>query len=101
MRRSKQRSSRPAVQRKSERLQVRLDAPAKRMLERAASYRHESISEFVLGTALEEAERIVQRSEVVTLTDRDWAQFFEALENPPAPNATLQRAFERYKKATG
>ena len=44
---------------KQERLQIRLDAHAKNVLQRAAGYRRKALSQFVLGTALEEAERII------------------------------------------
>lgn len=86
---------------KEERLQVRLDTRAKNLLQRAADYEHKSVSQFVLSTALENAERIVNAHEVVTLSPRDWNVFFAALDKPPAPNAKLKQAFKRYKKARG
>ena len=49
-----------AVEAKDERLQVRLDAQAKSVLQRAAGYRHETVSQFVLSTALEQAERVIR-----------------------------------------
>jgi uncharacterized protein (DUF1778 family) len=84
---------------KDDRLQVRLDAEAKRVLQRAARYRHKSVSQFVLATALEEAERVIRENEAVTLSGADWKVFYDALTNPPAPNAALRKAFAKYKKA--
>ncbi len=84
---------------KQERLQMRLDAQAKEVLQRAASDRHKSLSQFVLGTALEEAERVIRENETVTLSDADWKVFYDALTNPPAPNAALRRAYDKYRKA--
>jgi uncharacterized protein (DUF1778 family) len=86
---------------KDDRLQVRLDAEAKRVLQRAANYRRKSVSQFVLATALEQAEKVIRENEVVTLAAADWKLFYDALTHPPAPNAALRRAFARYKKATG
>lgn len=86
---------------KDDRLQVRLDAESKSLLQRAASYRRKTVSQFVLATALEEAEKVIRENEVVTLSDRDWAVFYDLLTNPPAPNAALRKAFAKYKKATG
>jgi uncharacterized protein (DUF1778 family) len=86
---------------KGERLQVRLDARAKRVLRRAASYRRKTVSQFVLSTALEEAERVIRSNEVVTLSDPDWKRFYAVLIKPPAPNAALRKAFRRYRKAHG
>ncbi|MBP7063295.1 DUF1778 domain-containing protein [Ferrovibrio sp.] len=86
---------------KDDRLQVRLDAEAKHMLQRAASYRHKTVSQFVLATALEEAEKVIRENEVVTLSGPDWKIFYDALTNPPEPNAALRKAFAKYKKLTG
>jgi uncharacterized protein (DUF1778 family) len=86
---------------KDDRLQVRLDAASKAVLQRAASYRHKTVSQFVLATALEEAEKVIRENEVVTLSGPDWKIFYDALTNPPAPNAALRKAFAKYKKATG
>ena len=85
---------------KDDRLQVRLDARAKNVLQRAASYRHKTVSQFVLGSALDEAEKVIRENEAVTLSAPDWKVFFDALTNPPAPNAALRKAFANYKKAT-
>jgi uncharacterized protein (DUF1778 family) len=85
---------------KSERLQVRLDARAKTVLQRAASYSHQTVSQFVLNTALEQAERVIRQHEVITLSDPDWAAFYDALTSPPAPNAALRKAFERHGNLT-
>ena len=86
---------------KQERLQIRLDAHAKNVLQRAAGYRRKALSQFVLGTALEEAERVIQENELVTLSNADWQVFYAALTNPPAPNAALRKAYARYRQAEG
>ena len=86
---------------KENRLQVRLDARSKSVLQRAAGYRHRTVSQFVLSTALEAAERVIRENEIVTLTGPDWKSFYDALARPPAPNAALRKAFARYKKTGG
>jgi uncharacterized protein (DUF1778 family) len=86
---------------KESRLQVRLDAASKSVLQRAADYRHKSVSQFVLSTALEEAEKIVRENEVASLSSADWTIFFDALIDPPPPNAELRKAFAKYQKARG
>jgi len=90
-----------AAEIKDDRLQVRLDAASKSVLQRAASYRRKTISQFVLATAMEEAGKVIRENEVVTLSGPDWKVFYDALTNPPAPNAALRKAFAKYKKATG
>ncbi len=86
---------------KADRLQVRLDAESKAVLQRAASYRRKTVSQFVLATALEEAEKVIRENEAVTLSGPDWKIFYDALTDPPAPNAALRKAFAKYKKAAG
>lgn len=86
---------------KDDRLQVRLDAESKTVLQRAAGYRHKTVSQFVLATALEEAQRVIRENEVVTLSGPDWKVFYDALTNPPEPNAALRKAFAKYKKSNG
>lgn len=90
-----------AAETKDDRLQVRLDAESKSVLQRAASYRHKTVSQFVLATALEEAEKVIRENEIVTLSSPDWKLFYDALTDPPAPNAALRKAFAKYKKAAG
>jgi uncharacterized protein (DUF1778 family) len=84
---------------KDERLQVRLDDLKKAKLQRAANYTHTTLSEFVLETALERADEVIQEHEVITLSDREWTRFMDALAKPAAPNATLKKALARYKKS--
>jgi uncharacterized protein (DUF1778 family) len=78
-----------------------LDAESKSVLQRAASYRHKTVSQFVLATALEEAAKVIRENEIVTLSSSDWKVFYDALTNPPAPNAALRKAFAKFKKTAG
>jgi uncharacterized protein (DUF1778 family) len=85
---------------KDDRLQVRLDVVSKGVLQRAAGYRRKTVSQFVLASALEAAERVISENEVVGLSGADWTVFFDALTNPPPPNAALRKAFAKYRKTT-
>jgi uncharacterized protein (DUF1778 family) len=84
---------------KQDRLQLRLDARSKHILQRAANFRRKSLSQFVLSTALEEAEKVVREETVVTLSEADWKVFYDALVTPPAPNAALRKAYRKYRKS--
>lgn len=87
------------IEAKDARLQVRLDADAKERLQKAASYRRETVSEFVLTTALGEADRVISEHETITLSSSDWQLFMAALEDPPPPNDELRTAYRRYAAA--
>jgi uncharacterized protein (DUF1778 family) len=87
---------------RSERFDARLSPDDKQLLDRAAELTGRSLSEFVLTSAREAAQRTIERYEVMVLRDpRDQAAFIEAMLNPPAPSRRLRRAFQRYRRATG
>jgi uncharacterized protein (DUF1778 family) len=79
-----------AAETKGDRIQVRLDAGSKAVLKRAARYRHKTVSQFVLATALEEAEKVLRENEMVMLSGPDWTIFYDALTDPPARSAGAQ-----------
>ncbi len=83
---------------KQERMHIRLDSLSKQKLERAAAYAHKSLSEFVLGQALNAADEVIHEHETLTLSRADWDVFLSALENPPRPNAKLKQAFAEHKQ---
>ena len=71
---------------KQERMHIRLDTLSKQKLEKAASYSHKKLSEFVLTQSLAAAESIISEHEHIMLSNNDWKMFLDALENPPAKN---------------
>ena len=81
-----------------QRLHIRLDGDSKRKLERAATYAHRSLSEFVLSRALDAADAVIAEHETIRLTDADWQVFLDALEHSPEPNARLRQAFVEHDK---
>ncbi len=81
---------------KENRLNIRCDNHARQLLDKAASYVHVSISEFVLSNALASAERVVQEYESITLKPKDFEAFLAALDAPAKPNAALKRASKRH-----
>jgi len=55
-----------------------------------------TINKFLIQAALEKAERILGKNQVVALSREDAKRFFKALDNPPEPNAKLLKAVEDY-----
>ena len=84
---------------KQERMHIRLDTESKQKLEKAASYSHEKLSEFVLSQSLTATESVISEHEQITLSQPDWDLFLDALENPPAKNAKLTEALAFHKKS--
>lgn len=85
-------------QSKRERMHLRLNTVAKRKLERAASYAHKSVSEFVLLRALEAADEVIEAQEQNVLSAADWQAFYRALDKPPRPNKALKEGFRWYRQ---
>ena len=76
---------------RSERIDIRISAEAKRLLQEAASARHKTVSEFVLDSALHAAQEAVLERRYFRLNAQQWEAFMAALEAPPKPHARLER----------
>lgn len=87
--------------RKENRLQIRIDDETYSILEKAAHYRHGSLSTFVREASLKEAKKIIRDHqndpENMALSNQDWSLLMDALEGQKQPNETLQKAYEHYK----
>ena len=83
---------------KRERLEARVSAEQKALLQRAADLQGRTLSDFIIGSAQRAAEEIIREHTVITLTAQDSRAFVEALLNPPAPNERLRAAAARYKQ---
>lgn len=91
----------PVTEIKKDRMQIRIDAHAKKIIERAAGYARKSVSEFVINHSLAAAERILEECEKITLPDDDWDALYEALVHPPEPNEALKTAYKKYRRVKG
>ncbi|NTU43150.1 MAG: DUF1778 domain-containing protein [Nitrospirales bacterium] len=78
---------------RTEKLDLRLSKSAKQTLQDAATTVHKSVSEFVLETALSEAESRLSDRRVFTLDAEQWDAFIAALDAPPRRHARLERLF--------
>lgn len=81
---------------KQERINIRLQLNAKQALERAASLEGKSVSNFILSSALAQAERTIQEHEMLALNKLESEAFLEALDRPVCFNETLLAAIEQY-----
>lgn len=85
---------------RDDRLQVRVDATAKRRLEEAASEVHLSLSAFVLQAAQNKADDVLAERDVIRLSSNAAAAFEEALARPARVNDKLAQALARPTKFT-
>lgn len=82
----------------SSRIDARLRPEQKSRIERAASLKGTSVSEFMIQNADEAAIRTIQEYESWALATRDRDAFVKALLHPPSPNAALRKAAQRYRQ---
>lgn len=80
------------------RLEARISRETKALWERAAAVQGRKMTEFVVNSAVEAAQRVLRENELANLTRHDKIAFVEALLNPPSPNARLRNAAERHAR---
>ncbi len=80
---------------RDQRLDLRLPAADKALLEQAVAHRHMNITSFVLAVVLPEARKILSEAESVTLSAKDSERVMAYLDQPPAPTPTLLSAAAR------
>lgn len=78
---------------RTEKLDLRLTRAAKQTLQAAATAQRKSVSEFVLDSALSEAEERLADRRVFVLNAKSWDAFMTALDAPPRRHAHLERLF--------
>jgi uncharacterized protein (DUF1778 family) len=83
---------------REERLGFRVDEPTKALIERAAQLERRKLTDYCMTALMEAARRTIAGHEILVLSERDRAVFFETLVNPPASNERLERAFAEHKR---
>lgn len=80
------------------RFDVRLPSSLKALLERAAELGNfRSFTEFILASAREKAEQIVEEHDAILRSEEDRRIFFEAVLNPAKPSQKLKDAALEYE----
>lgn len=74
------------------RLNFRVDASTKSLIERAAALQNRKVTDYCLGVLTDAARRTVTEAEGLVLSPRDRAAFFDALMSPPERPERLDRA---------
>ncbi len=81
----------------SARLEARISKELHYTLKRAAALQSRSITDFVVTAVQEEAENVIEQSEILRLSMADREHFAAALLSPPKPAPALKRAFARHR----
>jgi len=81
-----------------ERLEARISPEQKALMQRAANLEGDTLTHFVVSSALHASEERIRQHTVLVLTPLESRQFVEALLDPPAPNAALRAAAVHYEQ---
>lgn len=79
---------------REDRLNFRLNAAHKRLIERAASALGQSVTEFAVSSLVRDARKALHENETTVLSDRDRELFLAMLD--AEPNEELKRAARAY-----
>jgi len=85
---------------RGERLETRVTADQKSLIERAAALQGRTVTDFVLTSVQEAALRAIDEHQRIDLSIRDSEAFVEALLNPCPVNDRLRDTVRRYRRLT-
>ncbi len=78
-------ASQPTVERRSEKIDFRVSPTVKAKLQAAAAITRCSVSDFIIASALSQAENALADRTVFRLDAETWEAFQKALDAPPRP----------------
>ena len=84
---------------KQDRIGARVPHDVYETLCRAAELTGATVNQFLVQSALKEAQVVIEREDVIRLSPRDWSWLLDLMENPPKPNTKLKAAMKFYEKA--
>ena len=86
------------TQDKTARIDLRVDAATKHMVERAADLLGQTVASFSVSKLTVAAQEVIDKYERVRLSDRDRDRFLEILDQEEQPNAALLKAAKRHSE---
>ena len=84
---------------KVDRIGARVPHELYETLRRAAELTGATLNQFLVQSALKEAQAVIERETAMHLSREDWNWVLDLLDNPPEPNSKLKAAVERYREA--
>lgn len=86
---------------RAERLEARVTAEQKNLIERAAALQGRSVTDFVLASVQDAARRAIEEHQRLALSVRDSEAFVDALLKPTPVNDRLRDTVRRYRARAG
>jgi uncharacterized protein (DUF1778 family) len=79
------------------RITARVSDRVRVTLEQAAELLGSTVNQFVVQTAYQEAQRVVERESVIRLSQKDARAVLSLFDHPPKPNPRLKHAVKTFK----
>jgi len=79
------------------RITARVSDSVRVTLEQAAELLGATVNQFVVQTAFQEAQRMIEREAVIRLSQKDARKVLSLLDHPPKPNKRLKDAVKEFK----
>lgn len=89
-----------SISKENQRVSARVPAHVYDTLTEAAGLMGATLNQFLVQSALEKAQEVIESERLIKMTTRSAYTFFDALENPPAPNKKLRNAIKNYKRSS-
>ena len=79
------------------RITARVSDTVRVTLEQAAELLGATVNQFIVQTAYQEAQRMIERESVIRLSQKDARKVLSLLDNSPKPNKRLKDAVKAFK----
>jgi uncharacterized protein (DUF1778 family) len=79
------------------RITARVSDNVRATLEQAAELLGATVNQFVVQTAYQEAQRVIEKESVIRLSQKDARKILSLLDHPPKPNKRLKNAVRACK----
>ena len=86
-----------AIEEARKRITARVSDKVRDTLEKAAELLGSTVNQFVVQTAYEEAQRVLERESIIRLSQKDARRILSLLDHPPKPNKRLKDAVKAFK----
>ena len=91
----------PIDRTRGERLEARITADQKALIQRAAELEGRSVTDYVVSSVQDAARRTVEAHDVTVLSAAESRAFVDALLDPPPVNDRLRDSVRRHRAMTG
>ena len=83
----------------NQRVSARVPSHVVDILTQAAELNGSTLNQFLVQSALEKAQEVIERERFISMTTRSATAFFNALEDPPEPTQKLKQVVSAYKES--